>query len=589
MTNNYYLEHHGIRGMKWGERRFQYDDGSLTPAGRDRYGVGEARKKTPFARIILSRKKNVVDTDADNLAGNNKQPKVSGPRHRGNGQEEPKRPLTDEERTALVRSGDVNKILSRADELSPQEMTSAIQRARDIDSLKQFSDKEEQRKQTLLDRAKGIKDKIDEANRQKILRSGNVNDILANADKFSNNELNDALTRAKYTSALKEQAKLEAHSKLKSIMNFATNAVGYIEKAQDIKKRMSALFSEDDDASFINLSPEDAMSQMGSWSKDKLKAFKERTDLFKNIGDNLKGALDRNKPKYDLANKTEDELMERFNASNDPNERSAINTLLKQKKENKANIKDINGIPSGNQQKQKQQQDNQNGQNGKQKKQDDDEKKQFRDNVESSLKDKILKSGKLKAILDNADMFSTKEIEDAMSRDKTLGNLKDKVKSELEKAKAEAEAKQKADPKYRAQEEARQEAKIRAAYDAKVNAMVAEQEAKLRSAVDSAVKYSKEDRDAKAAYSKIEDSWSNVRSKEALKNSNSKEAKKEYQKSMSDFANTLANVANDIKEENEHKSEMAAYYRQQTNKLLFGNLGDQRLSWDSDEDHDFKF
>ncbi len=31
------LQHYGIRGMKWGVRRFQNPDGSLTPAGKERY------------------------------------------------------------------------------------------------------------------------------------------------------------------------------------------------------------------------------------------------------------------------------------------------------------------------------------------------------------------------------------------------------------------------------------------------------------------------------------------------------------------------------------------------------------------------
>ena len=53
-----YMEHSGIKGMRWGVRRYQNPDGSLTPAGRDRYGVGPARKvKTTVGGVIKGAKK----------------------------------------------------------------------------------------------------------------------------------------------------------------------------------------------------------------------------------------------------------------------------------------------------------------------------------------------------------------------------------------------------------------------------------------------------------------------------------------------------------------------------------------------------
>ena len=40
------LYHHGILGQRWGHRRFQNEDGSWTPEGRERYGEGGARSKS---------------------------------------------------------------------------------------------------------------------------------------------------------------------------------------------------------------------------------------------------------------------------------------------------------------------------------------------------------------------------------------------------------------------------------------------------------------------------------------------------------------------------------------------------------------
>lgn len=51
------LHHHGIKGMRWGVRRFQNKDGSLTPAGKKRYAE--------YDPVVVARKGETVNHVSD--------------------------------------------------------------------------------------------------------------------------------------------------------------------------------------------------------------------------------------------------------------------------------------------------------------------------------------------------------------------------------------------------------------------------------------------------------------------------------------------------------------------------------------------
>ena len=64
------LYHHGVKGQRWGVRRYQNKDGSLTNAGKKRRSFDRGEQKKYVAKNGDIRKKFDLDNDYENQWGN---------------------------------------------------------------------------------------------------------------------------------------------------------------------------------------------------------------------------------------------------------------------------------------------------------------------------------------------------------------------------------------------------------------------------------------------------------------------------------------------------------------------------------------
>lgn len=129
------LQHWGIKGQKWGQRRYQNKDGSLTPLGQKRYNKEVEKLKKETAKVkeaekaAATRKKTQSKLDKLEAAKAKLEERKKALKDNPDGKKEDKPEETPEQRRErLLKSTNPKELYEGKDDLSYQELSDRINR-----------------------------------------------------------------------------------------------------------------------------------------------------------------------------------------------------------------------------------------------------------------------------------------------------------------------------------------------------------------------------------------------------------------------------------------------------------------------------
>lgn len=133
MQTDKYLMHWGIHGMKWGRRRFQNQDGTLTSEGKIRYGSGTSPEKGQNG----SKKTNKAQAKAEK----SKAEKMQEGRKRA-AEERAKQKEYEEEKERAIAKGKASDVMKFQGDLTHEQMQRVLTRLQDEENLAKYIAKE---------------------------------------------------------------------------------------------------------------------------------------------------------------------------------------------------------------------------------------------------------------------------------------------------------------------------------------------------------------------------------------------------------------------------------------------------------------